>query len=82
MLKIIWITFGRTVKEVSLKAFADFTQQILYGMLNGNFRNTSGSHFMPLLYRNWIVTDNALSNLNQSTGNRLKLITWFPVNDK
>ena len=61
------------MKEVSLKAFADFTQQILYGMLNGNFRNTKGSHFIPLLYVNLIVTDNALSNLNQLTGNRLKL---------
>ena len=33
--------------------------------------------FMSLLYVNLIVTDNALSNLNQLTGNRLKLITLF-----
>ena len=31
--KTIWINFGRTVEEGSLKAFSDFAEQILYGIL-------------------------------------------------
>lgn len=31
--KFIWVNFGRTVEEGSLKAFADFAEQILDGMI-------------------------------------------------
>lgn len=79
--KFIWINFGRTVEEGSLKAFADFGEQILDGMLDDNFGNTAGADFMPLPYVNLFVTANTPPNLNQLTGDRIKLLTLFPIFD-
>ena len=80
--RIIWINFGRTVEEGSLQVFSDFAEQILDGMLYDNFGNTSTDDFVPLPYVNLVVTANTLSNLNQLTGDRLKLMTLFPVKDE
>ena len=80
--KTIWINFGRTVEEGSLKAFYDFAEQILDGMLDDNFGNTSTGDFVPLPYINLVVTANTPPNLNQLTGDRLKLMTLFPVKDE
>lgn len=77
-----WINVGRTVKEGSLKAFSDFAEQILDGMLDDNFGNIGTGDFVPLSYVNLIVTANIPPNLNQLTGARLKLMTLFPVKDK
>ena len=41
----VWINFGRTVEETSLKAFSDFAEQIIDGMLDDNFGNTAGKEF-------------------------------------
>ena len=51
-------------------------------MLDDNFGNTGGSDFIPLPYVNLIVTANTPPNLNQLTGDRLKLMTLFPVKDE
>ena len=80
--KTIWINFGRTVEEGSLKAFSDFAEQILDGMLDDNFGNTGENDFVGLPYVNLIVTANTPPNLNQLTDNRLKLMTLFPVRNK
>lgn len=77
--KWIWVNFGRTVEETSLKAFADFGEQILDGMLDDNFGNSASQDFMPLPYVNLIVTANTPPNLKQLTGDRLKLLTLFPI---
>ena len=80
--RTIWVNFGRTVQEGSLKAFSDFAEQILDGMLDDNFGNTSTGDFVPLPYINLVVTANTPPNLNQLTGDRLKLMTLFPVKDE
>ena len=80
--KTIWINFGRTVEEGSLKAFSDFAEQILDGMLDDNFGNTGTGDFVALPYVNLVVTANTPPNLNQLTGDRLKLMTLFPVKDE
>ena len=77
--KFVWINFGRTVEENSLKAFADFAEQILDGMLDDNFGNTSTGDFVGLPYVNLIVTANTPPNLKHLTGDRLKLLTLFPI---
>ena len=41
--RFIWVNFGRTVEEGSLKAFADFAEQILDGMLDDNFGNITAN---------------------------------------
>ena len=69
-LKTIWINFGRTVEEGSLKAFSDFAEQILDGMLDDNFGNTGAGDFVPLPYVNLVVTANTPPNLNQLTSDR------------
>ena len=56
--RFIWVNFGRTVEEGSLKAFADFAEQILDGMLDDNFGNTGSDGFVGLPYVNLIVTAN------------------------
>ena len=48
-------------------------------MLDDNFGNTGGSDFVGLPYVNLIVTANTPPNLKQLTGDRLKLLTLFPV---
>lgn len=80
--RTIWINFGRTVEESSLKAFADFAEQILDGMLDDNFGNTPTGDFVSLPYVNLIVTANIPSNLNQLTNDRLKLMSLFPVKNE
>ena len=80
--KTIWINFGRTVEEGSLRAFSDFAEQILDGMLYDNLANTSGKDFMSLPDVNLVVTANTPPNLNQLTSDRLKLMTLFPVKDE
>ena len=80
--KTIWINFGRTVEEGSLKAFSDFAEQILDGMLDDNFGNTGTGDFVPLPYVNLVVTANTPPNLNQLTSDRLRLMTLFPVKDE
>lgn len=75
----VWINFGRTVEEGALKAFSDFAEQILDGMIDDNFGNTSTGDFMALPYMNLIVTANTPPNLKQLTGDRLKLLTLFPI---
>ena len=77
--KFIWINFGRTVEETSLKAFADFSEQILDGMLDDNFSNTATDDFVGLPYVNLVVTANTPPNLKHLTGDRLKLLTFFPI---
>lgn len=81
----IWLNFGRTVSENSLKTFADFGEQILDGMLDDNFGNTATDDFVALPYVNLIVTANTPPNLRQLTSDRIKLLTLFPIyneNDK
>ena len=51
-------------------------------MLDNNFENTGTGDFVPLPYVNLVVTANTPPNLNQLTGNRLKLMTLFRVKDK
>lgn len=51
-------------------------------MLDDNFSNTGGIDFMALSYVNLVVTANTLPNLNQLTGDRLKLMTLFPVKNQ
>lgn len=80
--RTIWINFGRTVEEGALKAFSDLAEQILDGMLDDNFGNTGTGDFVPLPYVNLVVTANTPPNLNQLTGDRLKLMTLFPVKDE
>ena len=80
--KTIWVNFGRTVEEGSLKAFSDFAEQILDGMLDDNFGNTGTGDFVPLPYVNLVVTANTPPNLNQLTSDRLRLMTLFPVKDE
>jgi len=80
--RTIWVNFGRTVEEGSLKSFSDFAEQILDGMLDDNFGNTGTGDFVPLPYVNLIVTANTPPNLNQLTGGRLKLMTLFPVKNE
>lgn len=80
--RTIWVNFGRTVEEGSLKAFSDFAEQILDGMIDDNFGNTGTGDFVPLPYVNLVVTANTPPNLNQLTGDRLKLMTLFPVKDE
>ena len=75
----VWINFGRTVEETSLKAFSDFAEQIIDGMLDDNFGNTGGKDFIALPYMNVIVSANTPPNLHQLTGDRLKLLTLFPI---
>ena len=79
--KYIWINFGRTVSEDAIKAFNDFGEQILDGMLDDNFANTGDGDFIGLPYMNLIVTANTPPNLNseQLTSDRLKLLTFFPI---
>lgn len=79
--RFIWINFGRTLTEESLRIFADFGEQILDGMLDDNFGNSSEGDFMALPYVNLIITANTPPNLKQLTGDRLKLLTLFPVYD-
>ena len=68
--KTIWINFGQTAEERSLKAFSDFAEQILDGMLDDNFGNTGTGYFVPLPYVNLGVTANTPPNLNQLTSDR------------
>ena len=75
----IWINFGRTVDEASLKAFSDFAEQIIDGMLDDNFGNTADKDFVSLPYMNVIVSANTPPNLHQLTSDRLKLLTLFPI---
>jgi hypothetical protein len=77
--KFIWVNFGRTVEEAALKSFSDFAEQILDGMLDDNFGNTSTMDYVPLPYVNLIVTANTPPNLRQLTDDRLKLLTLFPI---
>lgn len=77
--RFIWINFGRTIDESGLRTFADFGEQVLDGMLDDNFGNTGGGDFTPLPYVNLIVTANTPPNLKQLTGDRIKLMTLFPV---
>lgn len=51
-------------------------------MLDDNFSNTGEIFFMVLSYVNLIVKANTPLNLNQLTGDRLKLMTLFPVKDE
>ena len=51
-------------------------------MLDDNFGNTGTGDFVPLPYINLVVTANTPPNLNQLTGDRLKLMTLFPVKDE
>lgn len=51
-------------------------------MLDDNFGNTSTGHFIPLPYVNLIVMVNTPPNLNQLTGDRLKLMILFPMKDE
>lgn len=46
--KTIWVNFGRTIDERALKAFSDFAEQILDGMLDDNFGNPGTGDFIPL----------------------------------
>ena len=75
----IWINFGRTVDEGSLKSFSDFAEQIIDGMLDDNFGNTADKDFVSLPYMNVIVSANTPPNLHQLTSDRLKLLTFFPI---
>lgn len=59
--------------------FSDFGEQIVDGMLDDNFANTSGKDFIPLPYINLVVTANTPPNMNQLTGDRIKLMTFFPI---
>nr|ULD16035.1 hypothetical protein [Cylindrotheca closterium] len=77
--KTIWVNFGRPVEGGSLKAFSDFAEQILDGMLDDNFSNTGTGNFVPLSYVNLVLTGNTPPNLNQLTSDRLRLMTLFPV---
>ena len=77
--KTIWINFGHTVEEGSLKAFSDFAEQILDGMLDDNFGNTGGNDLIRLPYLNVIVSANTPPNLKHLTGDRIKLLTLFPI---
>ena len=77
--RFIWVNFGRTVEKGSLKAFADFAEQILDGMLDDNFGNTGSADFVGLPYVNLIVTANTPPNLKHLTGDRIKLLTLFPI---
>lgn len=77
--RFIWVNFGRTVEEGSLKAFANFAEQILDGMLDDNFGNTGSDDFVGLPYVNLIVTANTPPNLKHLTGDRIKLLTLFPI---
>lgn len=77
--RTIWINFGRTVEEGSLRAFSDFAEQILDGMLDDNFANSGGKDFFALPYINLIVTGNTPPNMKQLTSDRLKLLTFFPI---
>lgn len=77
--RFIWINFGRTVEEEALKAFSDFSEQILDGMLDDNFGNTAGADFVPLPYVNLMVTANTPPNMLQLTSDRLKILTLFPI---
>ena len=77
--RTIWINFGQTVEEGSLKAFSDFAEQILDGMLDDNFGNSGGTDFFPLPYINLIVTGDTPPNIKQRTGHRLKLLTFFLI---
>ncbi len=77
--KFIWINFGRTVEENSLKAFANFSEQILDGILDDNFGNAATGDFVGLPYVNLIVIANTPPNLKHLTRDRLKLLTLFPI---
>lgn len=79
--RFIWINFGRTLTEDALRQFADFGEQILDGMLDDNFGNTSDGDFMALPYVNLIVTANTPPNIKQLTGDRIKLLTLYPIYD-
>lgn len=48
----------------------------LADVLGGNFGNTGTGNFVPLPYVNLVVRLNTPPNLNQLTGDRLKLMTW------
>ena len=67
--KFIWVNFGRTVEEGSLKAFADFTEQIL----DDNFGNTGSDDFVGLPYLNLIVTANTPPNLKHLTDKKVTI---------
>lgn len=75
----IWLNFGRTVTEQGLQMFSDFGEQIVDGMLDDNFANTGGKDFIPLPYLNLVVTANTPPNMHQLTGDRIKLMTFFPI---
>ena len=77
--KFIWVNFGRTVTEQGLQMFSDFGEQIVDGMLDDNFANTGGKDFIPLPYINLVVTANTPPNMHQLTGDRIKLMTFFPI---
>ena len=64
--KTIWINFGRTVKEGSMKLFSDLVEQIL--------DDNIGNDFVGLPYINLIVITNTAPNLNQLIDNRLNII--------
>ena len=51
-------------------------------MLDDNFGNPGTGDFVPLPYVNLVVTANTPPNLNQLTGDRLKLMTLVPVKDE
>ena len=59
--------------------FSDFGEQIVDGMLDDNFANTGGKDFIPLPYINLVVTANTPPNMHQLTGDRIKLMTFFPI---
>lgn len=77
--KFVWLNFGRTVSENVLKTFSNLVEQLLDGMLDDNFGNTGGDDFLGLPYLNVFVTANTPPNLNQLTGDRLKLLALFPI---
>jgi len=48
-------------------------------MLDDNFRNSGSDNFVGLPYVNLIVTANTPPNLKHLTGDRIKLLTLFPI---
>ena len=73
-LRNVWINFGRTVTEETLKAFADVGESILDGILDENFANTGSRSFHVILYMNLIVTANVPPPLDMLSGDRWKIL--------
>lgn len=77
--RYMWINFGRTTSEETLTQFSSVGEDIVDGMLDHNFGNTGGKDFTRLPYINLVVTANTVPNVKQLTGDRIKLMTLFPV---